>query len=273
MPTAPTPEPSSARTRPRKRCSPTVATTATATDQRGQSRDLNVTSTHILSFDVLRLNDTIRDIVTYRTSYLLGIGPRSFLPADRQGLVRLGRRRGVSAGEHGDDLRLLLERPWAWINSDGSRAIDQTQPQLQPRTSLVEIFLGYSNAIWDRTANCSPSKPRPLPDRPRRGGTNTPTPSSVIVGDGGSVWETGESGALNEAYADIMGALVEGRSGPSSGCSVKTPARGALRNWRTRAVNTEYGSYQVTYADRYTGHQDDGGEHLSSTIFSHAVYR
>ena len=69
-----------------------------------------------------------------------------------------------------------------------------------------------------------------------------------------------------------MGALVEGRSGPSSGCSVKTPAVALCATWRTRAVNTEYGSYRVT-ADRYTGHQDDGGEHLNSTIFSHAVYK
>jgi len=35
---------------------------------------------------------------------------------------------------------------------------------------------------------------------------------------------------------------------------------------------TEYGPYRDNYATRYTGTGDDGGEHVNSTIFSHAAY-
>lgn len=255
---------------------PTVATTVTATDQRGQSRDLNVTSTQILSFDVLRLNDTIRDIVTYRTTYLLGIGP-PILPGRQIGKGLFGwDTAGVSAQANMATTYDYYSSVLGLDSFDGDGAPIKLSLNYSPRTSLVEIFLGYSNAIWD-------------PDRQLFAFGNldhfqtaldvvaheyTHAVISHIVGDGGSVWETGESGALNEAYADIMGALVEGKIGTFQWMFGEDTGRGALRNLANPgAVNTEYGPYRVTYADRYTGHQDDGGEHLNSTIFSHAVYK
>ena len=255
---------------------PTVATTVTTTDQRGQSRDLNVTSTHVLSWDVFRLNDTIRDIVTYRTSYLLGIGP-PILPGRQIGKGLFGwDTAGVSAQANMATTYDYYSSVLGRDSFDGNGAPIKLSLNYSPRTSLVEIFLGYSNAIWD-------------PDRQLFAFGNldhfqtaldvvaheyTHGVISYIVGDGGSVWESGESGALNEAYADIMGALVEGHIGTFLWVSGGDPGRGALRNLANPgAVNTEYGPYRVTYADRYTGHEDDGGEHLNSTIFSHAVYK
>lgn len=255
---------------------PTVATTVTATDQLGQSRNLNVTSTQFLSFDVLRLNDTIRNIATYRTSYLLGIGP-PILPGRQIGKGLFGwDTAGVSAQANMTTAYDYYSDVLGLESFDGNGAPIKLSLNYSPRTSFVEIFLGYSNAIWD-------------PDRQLFAFGNldhfqtaldvvaheyTHAVISYIVGDGGSVWETGESGALNEAYADIMGALVEGKIGTFQWMFGEDTGRGALRNLANPgAVDTEYGPYRVTYADRYTGKQDDGGEHLNSTIFSHAVYK
>jgi len=255
---------------------PTVATTVTATDQLGQSRNLNVTSTQFLSFDVLRLNDTIRNIATYRTSYLLGIGP-PILPGRQIGKGLFGwDTAGVSAQANMTTAYDYYSDVLGLESFDGNGAPIKLSLNYSPRTSFVEIFLGYSNAIWD-------------PDRQLFAFGNldhfqtaldvvaheyTHAVISYIVGDGGSVWETGESGALNEAYADIMGALVEGKIGTFQWMFGEDTGRGALRNLANPgAVDTEYGPYRVTYADRYTGKKDDGGEHLNSTIFSHAVYK
>lgn len=255
---------------------PTVATTVTATDQDGQSRNLNVTSMQILSFDVLRLNDTIRDIATYRTSYFLGIGP-PILPGRQIGKNLFGwDAAGVSAQANMATTYDYYSDVLGLDSFDGNGALIKLSLNYSPRTSLVEIFFGYSNAIWD-------------PDHQLFAFGNldhfqtaldvvaheyTHAVISYIVGDGGSVWESGESGALNEAYADIMGALVEGKIGTFQWMFGEDTGRGALRNLANPgAVNTEYGPYRVTYADRYTGHDDDDGEHLNSTIFSHAVYK
>lgn len=255
---------------------PTIATTVTATDQLGQTRNLNVTSTHILSFDLLRLNDTIRNIATYRTSYLLGIGP-PLLPGRQIGKGLFGwDAAAVSAQANMTTAYDYYSDVLGLDSFDGNGAPIKLSLNYSPRTSLVEIFVGYSNAIWD-------------PDHQLFAFGNldhfqtaldvvaheyTHAVISYIVGDGGSVWETGESGALNEAYADIMGALVEGKSGTFEWMFGEDTGRGALRNLANpSAVDTQYGPYRVTYADRYTGSQDDGGEHLNSTIFSHAVYK
>ena len=38
------------------------------------------------------------------------------------------------------------------------------------------------------------------------------------------------------------------------------------------SIDTADGPYRDNYADLYTGDDDEGGEHVNSTIFSHAAY-
>lgn len=96
---------------------------------------------------------------------------------------------------------------------------------------------------------------------------------SYAVGDGGSVLDYGESGAVNEAYADILGVLVEGKSGPGRWLIGEDSAMGVLRNLANpTSIKTSYGPYRDHYEDRYRETGDEGGEHINSTILSHAAY-
>jgi bacillolysin len=81
----------------------------------------------------------------------------------------------------------------------------------------------------------------------------------------------GESGALNEAFSDIMGTAVEFFAQPEkadylAGEDVVTP--GGLRSLQNP---TSYG-YPDHVRDRYRGRQDNGGVHTNSTIVGHAFY-
>jgi bacillolysin len=85
-----------------------------------------------------------------------------------------------------------------------------------------------------------------------------------------------ESGALNEAFSDVMGASVEfffqpAGSGPLRadylmGEDVIRP--GGLRSLENPGSNGD----PDHYSKRYTGTEDGGGVHINSTIASHAFY-
>ena len=85
-----------------------------------------------------------------------------------------------------------------------------------------------------------------------------------------------ESGALNEAFSDIMGASVEfffqpPGSGPLHadylmGEDVVRP--GGIRSLENPGINGD----PDHYSKRYTGPEDNGGVHINSTIASHAFY-
>jgi bacillolysin len=81
----------------------------------------------------------------------------------------------------------------------------------------------------------------------------------------------GESGALNEAFSDIMGTAVEFFAQPEKadyllGEDVITP--GGLRSLKSPE---SYGDPDHV-SDRYRGPQDNGGVHTNSTIVGHVYY-
>ena len=91
---------------------------------------------------------------------------------------------------------------------------------------------------------------------------------SYRVGKGDGLEYKNQSGALNEAYADIIGETIEGKlkdgnwlhAEDKSGYNTSDPNR----NLKNPAIGH--------YDDRYTGNEDFGGVHRNSTIFSHAYY-
>jgi Zn-dependent metalloprotease len=90
---------------------------------------------------------------------------------------------------------------------------------------------------------------------------------------GGTVLDYGQSGALNEAMADIMGALIEGKTGADEWLMGEDSGDGAIRNLADpTSITTSLGPYRDNMTDYYTGYSDDQGEHINSTIFSHAAY-
>lgn len=94
--------------------------------------------------------------------------------------------------------------------------------------------------------------------------------SSVVDdsrGNSGLLYEN-ESGALNESYADIMGSLVEGKSGSGrwllgEDCDYTVRSMASPSSYR----QPEH------YSSRYTGTDDNGGVHTNSGIFNFAAYK
>ena len=111
---------------------------------------------------------------------------------------------------------------------------------------------------------------------------------SYIVGNGNDktlIYE-GESGALNESFADIMGCLaeygaIEGKSsdglwliGEDSDNTIRSLSSPKDYSWSIDSG--EKGVFPNHYSDRYTGandsDHDNGGVHINSSIFNHAAY-
>ncbi|MFZ1496129.1 MAG: M4 family metallopeptidase, partial [Saprospiraceae bacterium] len=88
----------------------------------------------------------------------------------------------------------------------------------------------------------------------------------------------GESGALNESFADIFGAMID-RDDWRMGEDVVNPSvfsSGALRDMQNphnggSSLNTP-GWQPQHYNERYTGSEDNGGVHINSGIINHAYY-
>jgi Zn-dependent metalloprotease len=88
----------------------------------------------------------------------------------------------------------------------------------------------------------------------------------------------GESGAMNESYADIFGAMID-RDDWQMGEDVVNPAvfpSGALRDMADPHNGgnslSDPGWQPAHYSERYTGNQDNGGVHINSGIINRAYY-
>ena len=86
-----------------------------------------------------------------------------------------------------------------------------------------------------------------------------------------------ESGALNEAFSDIMGATVGFVTGLDADWLMGDDSDLAGQGFRNMADPTAYsnsltGPYPAHYCDRYTGTSDNGGVHINSSIANHAYY-
>ena len=85
-----------------------------------------------------------------------------------------------------------------------------------------------------------------------------------------------ESGALNEAFSDIMGTAVTfffNQPGTGSGAADYVLANDVVRPGGIRSMeNPRALGDPDHYSNRFTGTADNGGVHINSTIVSHAYY-
>lgn len=90
-----------------------------------------------------------------------------------------------------------------------------------------------------------------------------------VIGDGHEITLTyqGESGALNEAYADIMGNLVENKADDGLWLLGEDSEK-VVRNM----ANPSAYNQPEHYSNRHVGAYDYGGVHINSGIFNHAAY-
>jgi bacillolysin len=254
----------------------TVATTAK--DDLGQRRAINVVRNTVLIFNFYTLHDAPRKISTFWTGYLFLIGPPSTPGVPVLDGITGWDPAGVSAQANVADAYDYYKNVLSLNSFDGNGARINISIRYNPDGGLAGfIGDGYNNAFWD-----SDAQQFAFGDAGELDGAldvvaheYTHAVVSYAVGDGDSPLSGGESGALNEAYADIMGSLVEGKTGPDRwlmGEDSKFPG-GPLRNLADpTSIGTGAGQYRDNYANRYVGSYDNGGEHINSTIFSHAGY-
>ncbi|MBX7431549.1 M4 family metallopeptidase [Mycobacterium sp. Y57] len=255
-----------------------VTVSTVATDYLGASRSITVDEGGWLYpwFPTYSMVDAERNLTTYQTSYpLFGLlGP--VLPGK---VVK----RGWFGGW--DTSAVSAQANTALVYDYFADVLGRTSFDGQGAPILVSIRYtpnglfgaGYANAFWDpprqQFAFGNSAHFESAVDIVAHEFTHAVV--SYVVGTGGSVLDYGESGALNEAYADIFGVLIEGDTGPGRWLIGEDSeyTGGVVRNLADpTSISTSVGAYRDNYASRYTGTGDDGGEHLNSTIFSHAAY-
>jgi Zn-dependent metalloprotease len=93
---------------------------------------------------------------------------------------------------------------------------------------------------------------------------------AVDANEWGAIYK-GESGALDEAYADILGELIETGSLSEMG---EDMTRGSVRNFVDPSNPGDKTQIRQpsNYANRYVGSGDYGGVHVNSGIVNHAAY-
>ena len=257
-----------------------LSTTTTAKDSRGQTRTFTIESkTSFFFFKSYSLIDSPRNIATYRTSYgLFGMGA-PVLPGSVVTKKRSGWDPGAVSAHANTEIVFDYFNTVLGLNSfDGHGAPVRVSIGYNPRQTLWDYLAPYDNAFWD-------------PDRQQFAfgtGSNLMAALDVVshefthavvsyaVGDGGSVLAGKESGALNEAYADILGSIIEGKTGTDRWMigEDSTYPGGPVRNLADpSSIVTSLGPHRENYASRYRGSADNGGEHVNSTIFSFAAYK
>ncbi|MGB3232604.1 MAG: M4 family metallopeptidase [Mycobacterium sp.] len=251
-----------------------LTTTNLATDWLGEQRTITVDSTRVFFFTSRKMADSTRNITTYKTSYsFFGFGgpvlPGSVVkPSWFSGWDRAAVSAHANTAVVYDYFVDVLGR----TSFDGAGAHVEVSIRYSPSTAGSK----YANAFWDPTrqqfAYGNSGYLQAALDIV--GHEFTHAVVSYVVGTGGSVLDYGESGALNEAYADVLGVLIEGKSGAGRWLLGEDSDYGIIRNLADPAsVVTGLGPHRSHYSTRYTGTADDAGEHINSTIFSHAAYR
>lgn len=245
-----------------------------ASDRLGEQRTITIDSSRFLFWTTETMIDATRKIETYNTSYpLFGlIGAR--LPGSVVKRGWFGWDRGaVSAHANTAVVYDYYEDVLGRTSFDGAGAPITVSLRYNPG---LPIFGGYANAFWDpglqQFGYGDSGYLQSALDIV--GHEFTHAVVDYVVGEGGAVLDYGEPGALNEAYADILGALIEGKSGQDRWLIGEDAGQRYLRNLANPASrSTPQGVYRAHYANRYTGSGDEGGEHVNSTIFSHAAYK
>jgi bacillolysin len=255
------------------------AATTTATDELGATRQLNISRLSLLIFNIDLLDDNTRDIETYTTNYLFFFLGAPITPGTIafKGLTGWNTS-AVSAQANLAEVYDYYSNVLGLDSFDGAGATITASVNYNPHESSEDYADGYENAFWDADKQQFMfGDAGDLEDAlDIVGHEYTHAVIAYAMGEGdGTPLDYGESGALNEAYADIMGSLIEGKTGTGRWLMGEdsTFTGGPLRNLADpTSIETDLGPYRDDYNDLYTEDDDEGGEHVNSTIFSHAAY-
>lgn len=247
-----------------------AAVVTTAKDWLGDARTITIDTRKLLWFSSSEMSDPTRKITTYKTSYgLFGLGspvlPGKVVKRSLFGWDTTAVSAHANAAVVYDYFKNVLGRQ----SYDGEGAKIVISIRYRPTSSP----LGYTNAFWDPTIQQFAFGDTGVlqADLDIVAHEFTHAVISSILGD--TALDSGQPGALNEAYADIFGVLVEGATGADRWLIAEDSGNGTIRNLADpTSVTTSYGPYRDRLSKAYTGSGDDKGEHVNSTIFSHAAY-
>lgn len=225
-----------------------------------------------------QMRDADRDVETYKVSYASGSSEASY-PGNLVTFVEGGEE------EEAVSVHANLEKVYDYYrnNLDRDSFDDKGAAVL---ASYGEE--GYANACWSPGLQQFKFGRTQAKDYAAAldivGHEFTHAVVNYVVGDGHGTTLTysGESGALNESYADIMGTFIEqkprsdsgywlhGEDSRNVGRSLEDPGSIVWSDaWKQRF---DMDSYPSHYTNRYTGSEDHGGVHVNSNIFNHAAY-
>lgn len=189
-------------------------------------------------------------------------------------------RSGVDAHYAGTKTLEYYEQAHGWTGLDGRGGPDYVG-SITGNGAVISMFVNYgqnyANAAWTGQymlfGDGDGTELGPLTTLDVTGHEMT---HGVVENTAGLVY-SGESGALDESFADVFGALAERHAKGDSylrwwiGEECMTPGRSgdALRYMDDP---TRDGVSRDHYSSRYTGSQDNGGVHLNSGIGNLAFY-
>ncbi len=247
-----------------------AAVVTTAKDWLGDSRTITVENRKVLWFSSTEMYDSTRNITTYKTSYsFFGLGepvlPGKVVKRSLFGWDTSAVSAHANAAVVYDYFKDVLGR----VSYDGNGAKIVLSIRYHPSSSP----LGYANAFWDPTIEQFAFGDKGYLQADVDIVAHEYTHAVVTGILGASALDSGQSGALNEAFADIFGVLIEGSTGADRWLIAEDSGNGVVRNLANPgSVTTSYGPYRSRLGNQYTGSGDDYGEHVNSTIFSHAAY-
>lgn len=248
----------------------TVPTTDTGIDLLGNTRDLNVVWVDGQGFVGYRLVDKTRDIAIYETTRYTTVDGTLY-PASPPGSV-------VAKGPSAWDPSAVSAYANVVIvydfyeNTLYHTSFDDDGAAIR----ITVVSNALDNAYWYRTYRqfVFGHDFEAALDVVAHEYTHAVMDSVVASQNGGlTLGRNGESRALEEAYADIMGSLIEGKSGADEwllgedyGCGAPSASTGcAIRNL---ADPSAFGD-----PENYSDYDADADEHFNSTIFSFAAFK
>ena len=235
-----------------------VTTTKTATDLKSKSRTITVE--YQQSSNSYRFNDVTRSVSTYSAS------STSSAPGT---LVTKAWWAGWSKSAVSAHANTEVVYDY-YRNNLGRTAFDGLGSALRVST----LPNTYNNAYWDPSLKILVFGHDFEAALDVVGHEYTHGVVQYAVAGGNGLIYQGESGALNESYADIIGSLIENKTGTGRWLIAEDYGCGSWSGCAIRDMSNpaKYGQ-PTNYANRYTGTADYGGVHTNSGIFNFAAYK
>ncbi|BBZ67931.1 hypothetical protein MINS_33600 [Mycolicibacterium insubricum] len=236
---------------------PITKVRTSGTDLHGVTQQFNVQRISLIIFNIDTLRDDDRNITTYEAPYLFGLIPG---PPVMKSLLTGWNPTAVSAqsnmAEVYDFYLVTLDR----TSYDNAGAPISVVIDYNPNGRLLGLFSPYQNAQWDPD-----QRELAFGDAGGYAGAldvaGHEYTHAVFTSVVNPASNTGQTGALNESYADITGSLIEAK--------VENKAKDDPTRW---TIGEESTAPPVRDMRTSATYKEDADVHDNSLVFSNAAY-